>query len=68
VIEDGVTGLLVEPGDAGALADAIVRLVEDRDSRERLGRAARQVAIERYSWRTNAERVVRAYSTVFLSD
>lgn len=38
---DGTTGLLVEPGDAGALASAIIALHGDRARRERMGEAGR---------------------------
>lgn len=41
IIEDGKTGLLVPPGDAAALRDAIARLLADPDLRMRLGGAAR---------------------------
>jgi glycosyltransferase involved in cell wall biosynthesis len=40
-VDDGVEGLLVPPGDPGALAGALARLLEDPALRERLGRAAR---------------------------
>ena len=36
VIRDGVDGLLVEPGDPGELADAIIRLGQDGELRKRL--------------------------------
>ncbi len=42
LIEDGVHGLLVPPCDPGALADAIRRLLGDRELARRLGDAARQ--------------------------
>lgn len=42
LIEDSVHGLLVPPGDAGALAAAMQRLLEDRELADRLGRAARE--------------------------
>lgn len=42
IIEDGISGLLVEPENAEALAKAINRLIEDRDLREKMGEAARQ--------------------------
>ena len=41
LVEDGVTGLLVPPGRADALADAIMRLAGDRELCDRLARAAR---------------------------
>lgn len=43
-----VTGLLVPPGDAPALAAALRRLVDDRALRERMGEAGRARALERY--------------------
>jgi glycosyltransferase involved in cell wall biosynthesis len=41
LVQDGENGILVEPGDAGALADALVRVLGDRASAERLASAAR---------------------------
>jgi glycosyltransferase involved in cell wall biosynthesis len=41
IVEDGVTGLLVPPGDPAALADAIVRLLRDPDLAAAFGRAGR---------------------------
>ncbi len=40
IVEDGATGILVPPGDPGALADALVRALGDRALAERLGSAA----------------------------
>ena len=42
-VRDGVTGLLVPPGDAGALATALVELVEDATRRALFGRNGREV-------------------------
>jgi glycosyltransferase involved in cell wall biosynthesis len=44
IVEDGVSGLLVEPGDAPALADALVRLLTERALAERLASGARGAA------------------------
>lgn len=46
LVEDGVNGLLVEPGDIEALAAALARLLDDAELRWRLGTAAR-TAVER---------------------
>lgn len=59
VIDDEKTGILVEPGDADALARNLERLANDALLRERLGSNARQKVIERYTWRHNAERVFK---------
>ncbi|MBM2821690.1 MAG: hypothetical protein HW413_436 [Thermoleophilia bacterium] len=42
IVEDGETGLLVRPADAGALADALVLALTDRALAERFGAAARR--------------------------
>jgi glycosyltransferase involved in cell wall biosynthesis len=61
VLADEETALLIEPGNAQELAGAIVRLSNSRHLRERLGAAARQVAIERHTWKQNAAVVLNAY-------
>ncbi|HEY0347184.1 MAG TPA: glycosyltransferase family 4 protein [Pyrinomonadaceae bacterium] len=61
VLVENETALLVEPGSARELADAILRLSGSRDLRERLGAAARHAAIERHTWKQNAQRVIDEY-------
>jgi glycosyltransferase involved in cell wall biosynthesis len=63
VIADGENGLLVEPDDANAIAQAIDNLACDDALRTRLGAAARQKVIERYTWKHNAARVFEAVLT-----
>ena len=41
ILEDGVTGLLVQPGDPQAMAEAILRILQDNDLALKLGAAAR---------------------------
>jgi len=57
VIEDGVNGLLVPPGDVAALRAALSRVLGDRDLRVRLGREARLTAVTRYSLPAYADRL-----------
>jgi glycosyltransferase involved in cell wall biosynthesis len=61
VLENDATALLVDPDDAEALSNAIVRLVDDAGLRTRLGQAARQVVVERHTWRMNAERLLASF-------
>jgi glycosyltransferase involved in cell wall biosynthesis len=42
VVEDGVTGILVPPGDSEALGDALLRLLLDPVLRARMGQAGRE--------------------------
>ena len=44
IVEDGVNGILVEPGDAAALAAAIEGVLADRELAERLAAGARETA------------------------
>jgi glycosyltransferase involved in cell wall biosynthesis len=46
VVHDGRNGLLVDPDDPGAIADALVRILSDRGEAERLGAAARATGEE----------------------
>jgi glycosyltransferase involved in cell wall biosynthesis len=63
VLTHDVNGLLVAPGDPGALAAAIRRLAADTALRLRLGAAARAAAGE-YSWSRRAERLERLFTQV----
>ena len=61
MIDDGRTGLLVPPRDAGALAAAIVRLLQDAEFAERIGRAGHDLVHERFC----VEQMVRAVETIY---
>ena len=60
-------GRLVAPGDPAALAEAVVALLADEREREQLGRAAREIAVGRYSWDTIAKRLVDVYEPLTAS-
>src|SRR5262249_4735618 len=62
VIEDGVHGLLVQPGDPEALAAAIGRLLSDLALASRLGAAARARARGRYGREAMVRRFEEFYT------
>jgi colanic acid/amylovoran biosynthesis glycosyltransferase len=65
LVEDGKTGLLVEPGSAEELAAAIRRLAEDPDAADRLAAAGRRAVEERFELGRNVDRqlaLFRAHS------
>lgn len=57
-VEDGVTGLLVEPSDPVALAGAVDALVADPDRRRAMGRAGRRDAVAQRSWTAALESIL----------
>jgi glycosyltransferase involved in cell wall biosynthesis len=61
VIEDGVNGRLVEPGDSEALARAILELARQPEERRRLGDAARNTVAEKYSLEAMLKRLEGLY-------
>ncbi len=61
VVRDGVNGIIVEPGDVGAAASAIVRLLEDNDLRDRMSRANVELARSRHDARIVARTLVGWY-------
>ncbi|HEY4634701.1 MAG TPA: glycosyltransferase [Candidatus Limnocylindrales bacterium] len=58
LVEDGVSGLLVTPGDSGAIAAALRRLVDDPALRARLGDAARARVVRDFDLATNARAIL----------
>ena len=61
---DGETVLSCRAGDAGALAAAIGRGLDDAELRARVGAAGRQRVLERWTWRKCAEQTVEQYREV----
>jgi phosphatidylinositol alpha-1,6-mannosyltransferase len=49
-VRDGETGFLVPPEDPAALADAVARLLADRDLAQRIGAAGRRAVETHYNW------------------
>lgn len=62
VVDDGVSGIVVEPGDPQQLAAAIIRLLRDPELRQRLGRGARHLAETRLCWKSIAARTAQVYA------
>ena len=62
VVEDGKTGLLIEPRDEKALANAIVKLISDDDLLKEMGKNALQYCEKNLSWDSIAKKTMKIYS------
>lgn len=63
VLDDGRAGLLVAPGDADALADALIAVLDD-DALQQRCVAAATATVGQYDWSVVAEEILRVYETV----
>src|SRR5881296_997718 len=63
IVEDGVTGVKVPSSDPHALAEGILRVLDNRELSERLKENAYQAVQERYRWDLIAEKTLEAYRT-----
>jgi glycosyltransferase involved in cell wall biosynthesis len=61
IIEDTGGGVLCEPGSAGALADALEKMLKDEKSARAFGERGRQSVVERYSAAAMAEGTLQSF-------
>jgi phosphatidyl-myo-inositol dimannoside synthase len=49
-VEDGVTGILVDPEDPAAVAEALIAVLSDASLAEHMGQAGRERVLARFTW------------------
>jgi glycosyltransferase involved in cell wall biosynthesis len=59
IVEDGLTGWLVEPGDSQAIALALMAAMRGPERAFGMGVAGREKVANRFTWRATAEAMVR---------
>jgi glycosyltransferase involved in cell wall biosynthesis len=64
ILENGESGLLVEPGDDAALAEAIRRVLVDKELAQKLSTQGRVRAVERFDGRKNVATMREWFSAV----
>lgn len=64
IIEDGVTGFLVEPRNPFQIAEKVIELIKDESLRIRIGKEARKKVIEKFNWRDNVRQMISEYQKV----
>jgi D-inositol-3-phosphate glycosyltransferase len=64
IIEEGVDGYLVNPGDHGHFAERLIELLSDDEKRGRFAQAAYDKAVQKFTWHAVAARVFDVYRRV----
>ena len=67
-LTDGVSALLFDDDDPGALAKSILRILRDPDLGERLGRASRDLVGREYAWPAVLSRVEKVYAALVIDE
>lgn len=62
VISDGETGILIKPGDVGALTNALLGLLNNEPERRRLAENGRLQAVKHHSWANYITRLETIYA------
>ena len=65
IVRHGETGFLVPLGEIDALESALLRLLQNRELAEQMGRAGREVAIAQFSLETFVDKFVELYQTLY---
>ncbi|MCU0526511.1 MAG: glycosyltransferase family 4 protein [Elainella sp. Prado103] len=64
IVQSGITGFLVPPGDVGSLAAALTEILQDRDRAEQMGQAGRQRALTHFSETQRTDRFLGLYQQI----
>lgn len=64
VMEDGKTGILVEPGDWKAMAKAVEKILKNQELRDGMGKRGRERVEKLFTWKNAAEKVLENYRKV----
>ena len=60
-VQNKETGLLVNRGSSGELADALLKLLSDNTLREKMGTNGRRFVTENFTWDTCAQKMLKVY-------
>jgi len=55
------TGLMVKLGDSDALADALIKLINDKSLRESMGSSGRKFIVNNFTWDICAKKMLEVY-------
>ncbi len=64
IVKDGISGILIEPGDESALAGAMVHLGNDFHVRKKMGAAGREYVRRHYAWDECLDKMEKVYQKI----
>ncbi|MDA7857902.1 glycosyltransferase family 4 protein [bacterium] len=64
LVRENNCGLAVTPEDSDALAEAILRLIKDKNLRDQMGKNGRRIVEEKYSWRNVAQKTLEVCRSI----
>ena len=67
MVADGETGLLVPPSDSEALVEACGRMLENPSLRQRMGRAGRRLAVDRFDLEQHVDHLLNLYDEMMVA-
>ncbi|NOY62730.1 MAG: glycosyltransferase family 4 protein [Gammaproteobacteria bacterium] len=64
IVEDGVTGFIIEPGDATAMTEKILLLANNEKLRDDMSAKAKQYILDNHTWANNANVIIDLYNDI----
>lgn len=61
IVDDAGCGLLVDPTDPAAIANAMQRILDNPGEAEEMGRRGREAIVEKYSWAAESRKLLELY-------
>ena len=64
LVKENNCGLAIEPENPDALAKGIIRLIKNKDLREKMGRNGRQIVEREYNWQNAARKTIKVFKSL----
>jgi glycosyltransferase involved in cell wall biosynthesis len=64
MVDDGKTGFLIDHFSTKSICDAVIKIISNKALADSMGHYARQIARERFSASTVAEKTLQAYHEI----
>ncbi|MCU0473900.1 MAG: glycosyltransferase [Bacteroidales bacterium] len=66
VVENGITGFLVESENVDETTEVLIKLIKDKDLREKMGNSGRKFVREKYEWSKCVDTMKNIYDRLIL--